>query len=217
MKPLHRYTAIMALLCTGFLVQLSQYYKARQQEARVTAAALDAAIADQHDWNLKHPRRIALRAHVAVILDEFKDSLHHDPALLADLIIAKSEENRLDPYLVLGVIKTESDFNRFAVSPKGAVGLMQLRPHTASFLQGGDAESAGEASLYDNELNISLGTQYLARLIRRFGSLELALEAYNRGPTQLRRQLNDGDEVGRFYARKVLDNYHLLRSATRAL
>lgn len=211
MRSLYRYGMMAAVIIGAALIQFSQYQKALREDAVARGEALEAAILDQHDWNMLNGKKIKLRAKVSAILSEFQDSLHHDPLLLADLIIAKANENRLDPFLVLGIIKTESDFNRFAVSPKGALGLMQLRPNTAEALNGEPLEGVEEVALTDNELNISLGTQYLARLIHRFGDLRLALEAYNRGPTRLRRDMNDGTGLSRIYAEKVMANYHQFR------
>lgn len=212
MRSLYRYAAMAAMIAAVLLLQLSQYQKARSEDNRIRGAALEASVARQHDWNMQNGKQIKLRARIRAILSEFQDSLHHDPVLLADLIIAKAGEHRIDPFLVLGIIKTESDFNRFAVSPKGALGLMQLRPNTAETLYGGEPAGVEEVSLTDNELNISLGTRYLARLIHRFGDLQLALEAYNRGPTRLRRDMNDGTGVDSMYAEKVMANYHQLRN-----
>lgn len=219
MKPLYRYLAMGMMIAAAAVLQLSQYQKARLEDCRGQGSVLEAAIAGQHDWNMHNGKKISVRIQIITILSAVKDSLHHDPALLADLIIAKADEHRIDPYLVLGVIKTESEFNRFAISPKGAVGLMQIRPHTAAALYDGEPAEVEAAVLTDNELNISLGTRYLARLLRRFGDLDLALEAYNRGPTRLRRDLNDGAEVDRFYAGKVMANYRQMRkvSASRTL
>ncbi len=211
MRSLYRYGVMVLMVVVVLLVQLSQYQKARIEDSRVRGMAQAASIAVQHDWNMQNGKQIKMRVKVTAILAEFENSLHHDPALLADLIIAKAGEYRIDPFLVLGIIKTESDFNRFAVSPKGAMGLMQLRPTTAEALYDGESEGVEAVALTDNELNISLGTRYLARLIHRFGDLPLALEAYNRGPTRMRREMNDGTGLDRMYAQKVMANYHQLR------
>lgn len=200
-----------AVLIGAALIQFSQYQRALREDDAARGAELEASIIGQHEWNMANGKKILLRAKIVAILSEFQDSLHHDPLLLADLIIAKAGENRLDPLLVLGLIKTESDFNRFAVSPKGALGLMQLRPNTAEAINGTALDGVEAVVLTDNEMNISLGTQYLARLIHRFGDLRLALEAYNRGPTQLRRDMNDGTGLNREYAEKVMANYHQFR------
>ncbi|HOI74885.1 MAG TPA: lytic transglycosylase domain-containing protein [Syntrophales bacterium] len=92
-----------------------------------------------------------------------------------DPIITKSaQKHGMDPALIKAVIKAESNFNHQAVSPKGARGLMQLMPATASSLQVDDS--------FHPEKNIDGGVRYLRYLIRLFnGDLRLALAAYNAG------------------------------------
>jgi hypothetical protein len=76
--------------------------------------------------------------------------------------------------LVKAVVKTESNFQRHAVSSKGAQGLMQLMPATAADLGVEDAFSA--------EDNVRGGTRYLRAMIDRYGDWKHALAAYNAGP-----------------------------------
>ena len=97
------------------------------------------------------------------------------------LVDGYSEIYELDPDLVRAVIYVESGGNARAVSPKGASGLMQLMPHSFADL---DAEAR-----FDPEQNISSGTQYLRAMIDRFKSVELALWAYNAGPTAVERDI----------------------------
>ncbi|MBI4540919.1 MAG: transglycosylase SLT domain-containing protein [Gemmatimonadetes bacterium] len=104
-------------------------------------------------------------------------------------ILGASSERGLDPYLVAGLIRQESMFNPGAVSPAGAVGLMQIRPSTGRAL----ARRAGIKRFQPSLLrrpqeNIRLGTLFLADLLRRYdGRLADALAAYNAGPRRLAR------------------------------
>jgi len=85
-----------------------------------------------------------------------------------------AERNQLDPALVKAVISTESGWNPYAVSRKGAVGLMQLIPETA--------QRYGVNNRFDPEQNIEGGTKYLKTLLARYnGDLTKTLAAYNAG------------------------------------
>jgi soluble lytic murein transglycosylase-like protein len=85
----------------------------------------------------------------------------------------------LDTFLVLSVARQESGFNPRARSRANARGLLQLLPGTARQLTGRYVD------LYDEKTNARLGVQYLSRMIEKFGSVELALAAYNAGPGRI--------------------------------
>ncbi|WP_168708512.1 lytic transglycosylase domain-containing protein [Hydrogenophaga sp. PAMC20947] len=91
--------------------------------------------------------------------------------------------------LLKAVIATESGFNPRAVSPMGAVGLMQLMPETAQrFGVKAQARQSVEQRLTDPRTNVHAGARYLAWLMKRFdGEIELALAAYNAGEGAVRR------------------------------
>lgn len=97
---------------------------------------------------------------------------------LATVVNEASGRYRLDPDLVNSVIKAESDFNPRAVSPKGAQGLMQLMPGTASQL--------GVMNAFDAQSNVEGGTRYLRELLEHYNfDLVKALAAYNAGPQRV--------------------------------
>jgi soluble lytic murein transglycosylase-like protein len=117
------------------------------------------------------------------------------------LIAAAAERHKVDNALIKAVIKAESNFDHRAVSPKGAQGLMQLMPQTASSLQVRDS--------FEPEANIEGGVRYLRYLINVYGGdLRLALAAYNAGEKAVakHRGIPPFAET-RTYVRRVLDLY----------
>jgi len=97
---------------------------------------------------------------------------------LSQVVNEASGRYRLDPDLVNSVIKAESGFNVRAVSPKGARGLMQLMPGTASQL--------GVPNAFDPQANVEGGTRYLRELLERYNfDVVKALAAYNAGPQRV--------------------------------
>ncbi len=97
---------------------------------------------------------------------------------LNSIISNVSNMYQIDSHLVKAVIKAESDFDYKAVSDKGALGLMQLMPHTAT--------EFGVFDPLDPQQNIRGGVRYLKQLLVKFdGNIYLALAAYNAGPDQV--------------------------------
>ena len=120
---------------------------------------------------------------------------------LVPLIERHSLAQNLDPRLVRAVIQAESGYNRRALSNKGAMGLMQLMPTTASLLRVSDP--------WDMEENVRGGTTYLRQLLDRFqGRLEWAVAAYNAGPRAVERHRGIPPyRETREYVRRVLSLY----------
>ena len=127
---------------------------------------------------------------------------------LADTIVRESWRHDLPVELVLAVMHVESRFHTFAVSPVGAVGLMQLLPSTAEEVADElGVPWRGARTLFDPEANVRLGVAYLKWLERRYGRLEVALAAYNWGPGRVDRRLRQGGPLPADYSRSVLQVY----------
>ena len=126
-----------------------------------------------------------------------------------------SREQGIDMELLQALIATESGFDPLAVSPKGAVGLMQVMPATAErYGVTGDRKSSVATKLTDPRTNIRAGARYLRDLIRMFpGRLELAIAAYNAGEGAVQRA---GNRVPNFretqnYVKTVMQLYAMLK------
>jgi Transglycosylase SLT domain/Domain of unknown function (DUF4124) len=136
------------------------------------------------------PRQVAVPAGKAKLLaffdvsPNFKAVKHH--------MRESAQTYNIDFELLQALIATESGFDANAVSPKGAVGLMQLMPPTAQrYGVSGDAKTPIEKKLTDPKINIKAGSRYLRDLINMFpGRLELALAAYNAGEGAVQRYGN---------------------------
>lgn len=120
-----------------------------------------------------------------------------------EFIQTAAMKNRVDPLLIMAVIKAESNFDPGAVSSKGAQGLMQLMPATARDLQIADP--------YDPQENIFGGTKYLRSLLDSYkGDVELSLAAYNAGPGNVKNKIPNIRET-KMYVSNVLENYQSYR------
>jgi Transglycosylase SLT domain/Domain of unknown function (DUF4124) len=115
-------------------------------------------------------------------------------------------QHRLDPALMHAVISAESSYNPWAVSPKGAMGLMQLMP--------GTAERFGVSNPYDPIANMSGGARYLRWLLDRFNDPRLAVAAYNAGEGAVQKY---GNQIPPYqetqtYVVRVFDYYQKYRT-----
>lgn len=134
----------------------------------------------------------------------------HAPDRYGPLVEKAAREHQIDRALLQAVIAAESGYDPYAISRKGAVGLMQLTPETA--------RRYGVRNLYDPAENIRGGAQYLRDLMRRFNNdLPLTLAAYNAGEDAIVRY---GNRVPPYretlqYVPRVMDLYQRYRINTR--
>lgn len=117
--------------------------------------------------------KVKLKEHGDFALGIIKINIH-------EIIDNVAEKHKVDPHLVRAIVKAESSFNPFAKSYAGAMGLMQLMPKTAIYLNVDDA--------YHPEQNIDGGVKYVKYLLDKFeNNLELTLAAYNAGEGKVRK------------------------------
>jgi hypothetical protein len=167
-------------------------------------------VATPRDPIVEDLRRQFVRHHTGLSSFEIEQVAH--------TIAHESERLGLSPSLVLGVIQVESGFYNFAVSNKGAMGLMQIMPatgHTLARRHG--IPWRGPEILFDPIVNVRLGIAYIAWLEARFGTIDAALAAYNWGPARIGQRIRNGAGLPQRYVRDVLSAYgaHAARSSAR--
>ena len=114
------------------------------------------------------------------------------PQKYTEIVEENAEKNQLDANLVYAVIHTESKFKENAESGAGACGLMQLTPETYEWVLTHDAVNIPEGgSVWEPENNIEAGTSLLRFLWNHYGSLDVALSAYNAGMGNVTKWLED--------------------------
>jgi len=123
------------------------------------------------------------------------------PADLAERIEDIALAEGIEPHVAFGLVRAESEFNRRAVSPVGAVGLTQLMPSTARYFKDG----LDRDDLFDRDTNLRIGFRYLRSLVVKYnGNLELALLGYNRGPERVDELIRAGQDPNNGYVALVL-------------
>lgn len=146
------------------------------------------------------------------------------PIYYKDEIQRSAQRYQIDPHLIAAVIRVESNYKAEAVSPKGALGIMQVMPDTAQWIL--KKEDFGAITVEDigrnPEAGIRIGTWYIQELLRQFdGNLNLSLAAYNAGPGKVKQWVDDNVWDGtekrlgdipygetRHYVKKVLYYYN---------
>jgi len=132
---------------------------------------------------------------------------------LAQVIMGESRARDLDPLFILALIKTESEFNNWSRSSKGALGLMQIMPSTGRELAGAmSLDWRGEATLFDPYTNVKMGVYYFNSLKSRYNhDMKLSLAAYNAGPRRVTEMMQAGSQVGDVFSTRVLAHYNEMK------
>jgi soluble lytic murein transglycosylase len=129
-------------------------------------------------------------------------------AQVAAAVVRDANIHGIDPNLVMAVIHIESRGNAYALSPVGAMGLMQIMPPTGEELAAKlDIPWRGSQTLFDPLLNVRLGIAYLEQLESRYGSMPTALAAYNWGPGRIDSRIRHGVALPVVYSGSVLATY----------
>ena len=110
------------------------------------------------------------------------------PLAFGDIVAKCTQTQKIDPVLIMAIMREESRFQRDAVSGAGALGLMQLMPATARSM----SNIKYNEELFDAEKNIRVGTNYFSKLLMQFKVSAYAVAAYNAGPLNVERWLTMG-------------------------
>jgi soluble lytic murein transglycosylase-like protein len=167
------FAADIAVLRNGFEIRHQRRQQADGMTRLYLSAAPDAGYVDVPTGEI-----IALQHDDMPVMPAAPISPSVSRQGLQELVNAASDRHQVDADLVASVIRAESNFNPRALSPKGAQGLMQLMPGTASRL--------GVDDPFHPEANIDGGTRYLRELLLQYnGDVVKALAAYNAGPKRV--------------------------------
>jgi soluble lytic murein transglycosylase-like protein len=202
---------ILALFAPAFLAFQHFLFKPEISNARSFLKVVEVA---------EKPRPKELVKIHSIVKSQRPDMIDAEAWRVAEVILEESVKRRLDPMMVVAVIQVESGFQNNTVSPMGARGLMQIMPDTGKFLTetlsheyGFHATAFRPESLDDPLLNIRLGVYYLHDLTKQFKNLNLALIAYNAGPSEIQNRLEKNLEFSDEYATAVLDAYQSYKQA----
>lgn len=123
---------------------------------------------------------------------------------LTPMILKQAEKYNINPHIIRAVIDIESSYNPGAYSVSGACGLMQLKPGTALDM--------GVRDYWTPERNIEAGTKYLRLMLNKFGTLDLALAAYNQGPGTVERS---GRKIPNATAKRYIQKFYKALEKTK--
>ncbi len=154
-----------------------------------------SAARERYHRGLRYMKRYGfgyLRFAIDAMPRDFWEGLY--PLPWRDELQRRAAPHELDPYLVAGLIRQESEFNHQAVSRAGAMGLMQLMPATGrETFQRLGIPGFSRAKLHNPDVSMRLGTYHLKQTLSQFNDVEVALAAYNAGPTRANEWITWGD------------------------
>lgn len=214
---------IAGVVFLSFPVQVGMANEVHNKSKRVLPVkkVVDEKVAVKTQKSLKQSQpTVENKIHVKIInvITDYKTGLNDKAkGQISQFILKQSKKYGYDPMFLTALIITESSFNHRAKSKVGALGLMQIRPKTGKALASeANMKWRGKHTLYHPENNIALGSYYLNKLIKRFGNMKTALEAYNHGPTRTARYLRRGKRTQK-YSGKVFAIYRQIKLAKTGL
>jgi hypothetical protein len=186
-------------------IAINKYQQALRTDPSHEAVSLQPTAADMIDDRAVMERWSEMAAGSALAMDreaviERNMERHQEFRItraLAEKIHDAAVSQGIDPDVAFGLVRAESGFRNQATSPVGAVGLTQLMPRTAAWMEPG----VSRAELRNPERNLQIGFKYLNYLLDKYnGDEDLALLAYNRGPGTVDRILRRGGNPDNGYA-----------------
>ncbi|MCX8110015.1 MAG: lytic transglycosylase domain-containing protein [Syntrophorhabdaceae bacterium] len=145
--------------------------------------------------------------------EEGVNSTDEELTHIARIIYKASRMHNVDYRLMLAIVKVESNFKHNVVSPKGARGLFQVKPSLAKYIaRDAGVHWKGDHTLDEPEKNIKIGVYFFSLLLEDFDNLNLALHAYNMGPTKLKKMLSENTRPNRNFSNLVLKEYRRIAS-----
>ena len=128
--------------------------------------------------------------------------------MISQIVYEESIQHGLDYRLVLALMKIESNFKHNAVSPMGARGLLQVKPSVAKFIaQDAGIQWDGHRTLDKPDSNIKIGVFFFSQLLKDFKNTNLALKAYNMGPTRVKQLALNKTQASRGFSGLVMNEY----------
>jgi soluble lytic murein transglycosylase len=129
-------------------------------------------------------------------------------------VYEESEHHKVDYRLVLALMKVESNFKHDAVSSKGARGLLQVKPSVAKYIADDvGVKWVGHTTLDKPDSNIKIGIHFFSTLLNDFRDVNVALKAYNMGPTRVKSLPEERIQRQKGFSGLVLSQYRKNSSA----